>query len=308
MERRNIADGPVILIACMLTACGADTPAPITALDRPGGQAPLAAIATSAVVASLEGSNGTGGVDTEWGPQLSAAQATALTTPMARGAGAIANYIRETGSGRPIDIAALEPCGEPMYAGSLYRKPNGATPTYLLNAYGPKWLVTFCTNGVPEVSVSVAASATYLTLSPRGQVQFPAVSGMEFYVRGIPSEWEGGLPVSTTSAMRLAAQATGRKVSRVPELIAPPIDWIPHAVQWSIQLSDEASELGDAPLTGGPSSVLVGMRLDGIPAKGPSSIQVQRLDNSTPGTPPVPFAKSIEWYSATRIIRVGREN
>jgi hypothetical protein len=96
MNRYGLLVVSVFGIAGVLTACGAETPLPSTALDSQEGQAALAAVATPGVVAALERSNGTTEVDSEWGDQLSADQARALATPMARAGGAIANYIRET--------------------------------------------------------------------------------------------------------------------------------------------------------------------------------------------------------------------
>lgn len=221
----------------------------------------------------------------------------ALAIPVAQAARGIKNHLQENRGGLPVEFGSLAPCLDPVYAHSLYRDPSALDNRIERLRRSAQWIVTFCAGDVPQLSVSVSTLATDISREGN-KVRFPISAGGEFWIRGIPPEWEGGIPVSAATAATLASEATGRTVVGVPELLAPPFGIVPQAAQWRVRLEPIG---GGSTNSQGVGEVFVGMRLDGVPARGKDGVQVQVIDNADAADAgPTGFRTSVRWDRQTR--------
>jgi hypothetical protein len=236
-------------------------------------------------------------------PQLAAQDAAKLATVVARvGGPGIAGELRADRGGRAINFPVLRPCGRVLYANSLYSDPPENMRPADRNTYGPKWIVTMCAGDEPQLSVSVASLAADLRLKGNA-VLFPANPGNEFYMKGIPPDWEGGLAVGPESALKLAAEATGARAAAMPELIAPNPRWIPQMAQWRVRLSSTPTAPGSArpDQIANVGEVFVGLRLDGVTGPGHPLLVVQAqpaASNLRPDNPSLTYRTSLHWAKA----------
>lgn len=189
----------------------------------------------------------------------------------------------EAGHQGPINIADLKPCGPNYFAESPFVPPPVTVVSTYQNAAGPDWLIALCDEfGRAQVSVALAAGATYLTIQD-GQVIWasssPDVFGNEFHSVGAPSIWPGPLPAGPEQAVRLVYQATGRHVVAVPDLYLQDLTLaFPQAALWAVRL--EAPVRVQGATTGAvreTDTLFVGLLAGfaGLPGQyGPVSLQV----------------------------------
>jgi hypothetical protein len=173
------------------------------------------------------------------GREISEQQAVALATSLLRIFGPSGLTMYERDRGAKINLAALEPCSRAYYADTPYEPLAEGVFFPLRKLLGSWWLVSMCAPGeVPTISIAVSALATDVSLEP---TQFAVQAGNGTFVPyGIPVKVVGA-PIPPEMAVQLAAEATGKRVSRVPELVLPPYPWSPQAARWRIVL--------DAPVT-----------------------------------------------------------
>lgn len=235
-------------------------------------------------------------IDTTTAQQLAAEQATELAIPVARAARGIARTLQEDRGGLPVHFESLVPCQTPLYAHSIYQDPSSLPDRLTRLRQSAHWIITFCANGAPELSIAVSTMATDLQRNGN-TIAFPKRAGGEFYIKGIPPDWEGGIPVLAPSAIVRAARATGRQVTGVPELFAPASHLIPQAAQWRVRLAP--SKLLDSADTS-EEEVFAGLRLDGVPATGSNTVQVQRpITHGSTSETVLRFRPGFSWTMST---------
>jgi hypothetical protein len=208
-------------------------------------------------------------------PQLTAETASAIAVILGRGsAKGIARSLRADRGGRPVDFDDLVPCGPPRYARTLFDL-GAIRDEQERHLYGPKWLVALCANGEPQLSIAVSSLATDLAIQP-GLVRVPSDKGQAVHMKGIPPSWTDGLPITIHEAAAMVTRVTGKPATSAPTLVAPHPAWVPHAAQWHFRVSQGSA--GDNSGT----DLLVGLRLDGESAVGPSAVIVQALAADVP--------------------------
>ena len=211
----------------------------ITAPDRAALSASLTGAAASAldangnfVLAAPAGNSGHS--------ELSSADANRLATIWVRLFAPDIRRSLEEQHGSSINLHGLKVCGRTLYARSSFEPPRFVIPTPWLRPYGPWWFVTLCDGGQPSVSVAVSSWATDLTIS-KGAIVFPKVAGNEFFPLGIPAGHIGEFPSSPEDAASLVARKTGRRISRVPELVmGTTTSGPPQAARWMIAVDSNA--------------------------------------------------------------------
>lgn len=164
-----------------------------------------------------------------------------LAAPVAAQFGPLLLSYLQAGHGGAIDLSRLQVCGPTYYAESPYQPLPAAVPSAYQNAFGPSWVLLLCgQNGVPQVSVSVAAYATYLQLAGN-HVEWPPatadVYGNEILLVGALLSWRSGLPIEPEQAVRLAYQATGKRIIEIPHLYRrDPAFAFPQGAMWALRL------------------------------------------------------------------------
>jgi len=157
--------------------------------------------------------------------QITGEKAGALALGMARFNAPYNNSYYEARRGGPISYGKLRVCEPPLYAASPFERLDIDDPASaahpLQKALGPVWLVRLCAGEDPQMNVAVAAYSTDLELNKDGSIDFPAIGGNDFFAEAIPIGHIADELPSAESAVVLAATSTGRRVSGVPELVAP---------------------------------------------------------------------------------------
>lgn len=238
---------------------------------------------------------------------LSRERAVALAEAILPSARGIKGALRRDREGEPVAFDRLARCGSVYMASAGLETPTGA-PRHVANRLGPHWFVTFCADGEAQLSISVAARATDLTIDQHGTVIFPQRSGGEFWFRGLPRSTAGGLPIPPDMAVKMAAEATGQRVAGPVQLVMAGPGWIPQAAQWRVSLSD--TPIGDR-LSGSVSAkafreVYVGLRLDGVQARGKRTLAVQVPARPTAPASPLTSTSLTQPIPAFTVVEGGR--
>jgi hypothetical protein len=92
-----------------------------------------------------------------------------------------------------------------------------------LRGRGPYFMVRMQDGDEPVLTVAVSAHATDVQIVD-GRLVFPSVFGNEFAVAGNPIGSGFANPISPEAATMVAGDATGAKITKVPELRRP--DWL----------------------------------------------------------------------------------
>lgn len=173
--------------------------------------------------------------------ELPAAEALRLAAAWPKQFGRFIRPRLEQQHGARIDVDRLTPCGPPFYAASSFQPFPTSAFRGARFAFGSWWIVGLCdAGGAPTLSVAVAAGATDLRETD-GRIVFPAASGAEFVVLGIPASWEGALPFTPENAAERGGALARRRISRVPQLWAPdPRHAPPQGALWQITLETPA--------------------------------------------------------------------
>ncbi len=168
--------------------------------------------------------------------ELTASEAVNLASVWTRNYGPMTRGWLERTHGAAINFKTLKTCGRPLYARSAFNAPPQSIPSPFRRSHGPWWLVTFCDDGSPSVSVAVSAWATELTVQA-GMIRFPMVSGTEFVAIGIPLGHVGEYPMAPEMAIVMTAEQVGKRIAKVPELVTPlPTDGPPQLARWRLTL------------------------------------------------------------------------
>lgn len=138
--------------------------------------------------------------------------------------------------GSDVAYEALRMCGRAYYASSTYVDLPPTVNAQVRARFGPRWFVTMCTGSVPQVNVAVSALATH-------QVWEGALGGF-FVSRGIP-ESLSDLIMAPEEAARLVHEATGLKISGVPELVVPPLPSVPQLAKWRVSVGESIASRGE---------------------------------------------------------------
>ncbi len=141
------------------------------------------------------------------------------------------------GHGGPINFDRLRVCRQSVYAASSFEPADSTMPTFVRGEFGGWWLVALCEDDAVEISVAVEAIGTGLTLTDGRTGFLPDSNGGHFFAVGVPSWWDGPVPVSAEQAVVLAGLATGRRIDEVPQLIAPShLRGPPQVAVWQMSL------------------------------------------------------------------------
>jgi hypothetical protein len=172
--------------------------------------------------------------------ELTEAQAKALAAAYTRGVAPWLGAAWEHDRHGSIDFDKLTVCPRAYYASSVFDLSKGGSKT-LRERLGGQWIVTMCARGgAPMLSIAISALATDLHVI-NGQLVGPG--GGQFKAIGIPASLSS-VPITPESAVKIAAQAAGVSVTRVPELVLPPSSYVPQLAKWRITLESPVSVRG----------------------------------------------------------------
>lgn len=142
----------------------------------------------------------------------------------------------ESQRGSQINLAALQPCGEPLLAASRFEPLPPEVPLAFHIAYGSWWLFALCDDKGPAVSLAVSAAASHLRVV-QGRINLVPGSGSEFFSAGLPEDWAGPIPLSAASAAVTAAARSHQKIAALPTLVAAdPRHGAPQLAMWMLKL------------------------------------------------------------------------
>lgn len=235
----------MLLAACVcisLAGCGKDS-GTLPAAPRVDGPA-LDAVVTGAARSNLvNGSFVLSAMSSGETPEITATQAEALAMAWRTDFGPWVQGFLDEGHGGPVPLAQLTVCGKTLYVRSHYEMPPAtamADPVVAahVRGYGPWWLVSLCEpGGGTDVVLAVSAYATDLSVAD-GHIVVPRIGGNWFIPLGVRPD-EALLPTPEDAAVR-AAQATGRRISGVPELVMTA--WgVPQLAQWRLTVEAPAA-------------------------------------------------------------------
>jgi hypothetical protein len=196
--------------------------------------------------------------------ELSESQARTLATAYLALAGPMIRRSLEKDRGGPIEVKALRQCGRALYAASPFETLGSEVHGAYRRVFGSWWLVGFCdTGGGLQVSVAVSALATGVRLKD-GRIDFGTSDGNEFFTLGVPPEWESPAGLSPERAAVRIGNKTGKRITQVPELIAPhPQLAYPQGAVWRLRLESPVRARGNK--TGRastPTEVFAGLHQD----------------------------------------------
>ena len=149
----------------------------------------------------------------------------------------VGSWSRERGA--TVDLARLAPCGHAFYATSPYRALPANVSESRKRYFGPHWIVPICNGPSTEVVVSLSARATELQNS-----DFVPTSNEGLVSFGVPADIASRAPFTPETAVALAYQITGKRVSGVPVLIQAAAPDAPATSSWVVQLESPVSVRG----------------------------------------------------------------
>lgn len=141
----------------------------------------------------------------------------------------------------PVDVSSLRVCGRPYFAQTTFEPKAARIPRRWQRFYGPWWLIQLCNGaGQPHISLAISALVPTIAVAPDGRIKYDSADAEErFRMRGIPAHLRS-LPMAPEDAVSLIAEATGRKVVGVPELILPDREY-PQMARWRLVLDSAVS-------------------------------------------------------------------
>ena len=118
----------------------------------------------------------------------------------------------------PIDFLHLRLCGRTHYLLSVTTVPDA--PDYVVRYLAPQWVFPLCDRqGIPSLILEVPDAPPAISVSVDGRLTFAPVNGNDWLPQGIPPGVEEGLALTPEQAVAFAAQVSGRRVTRVPEML-----------------------------------------------------------------------------------------
>jgi hypothetical protein len=130
----------------------------------------------------------------------------------------------ERAHGAPVDLSSLKADPEVLFVETSYERfPDGYIRTER-NYFGPYYLVTFRSRGIPVVTSAVSAYAVELDVDETGRLRIGNdAGGNAFATRGIPLDSTQRNPpprISAEQAVELVGRRTGARTARTPRLAA----------------------------------------------------------------------------------------
>ena len=171
-------------------------------------------------------------------PTISAEEALGLAEEFLRGQGQYVHRQLERQHGARIDLGQLVADPRVLVAQTPYEVVHPPLSNPSRKHLGSYYLVTFEQHGVPAVLLAVSALATDIEIVD-GAPHYHGDEGMrgnEFRWTGIPRGGHG-IPLSPERAARMAADATGAKISAPPSFHRRGANYAPYLGFWRLQLS-----------------------------------------------------------------------
>ena len=196
----------------------------------------------------------------------------------------------ERDRGASIDVKSVTVCPRIFYAESAFEDLPSEVPGVYHRLYGPWWLATLCSpGGESVVALGISAYATELGIEA-GKLTYPAISGGEFRVVGIPPGEDNRLPITPEAAVRRAAGMANRRITAIPRLLLRlPGSAYPQLAQWHLTLDSDAQlEIAGTPGTVRGKEIFVGAEYRAQPS-------VTRANSSQPD------AVEVQWRPSPRI-------
>jgi hypothetical protein len=158
--------------------------------------------------------------------------------------------------GAMIPFADLRDCHSAVFAQSAYGLISDTIPRWMVNAYGPYWLVRLCAPS-GDIPIVVAVSVTSEFSVVDGQLEPPlsaATMGNEFRTVATPPGTSPFrlFPLEPEAAVAFAFRKTGRRVSEVPAIIQRVADYgrpdpfYAHFGFWHLTLGSSVHGVGEA--------------------------------------------------------------
>lgn len=151
--------------------------------------------------------------------------------------GPIWRHAWEEDRGKRLDLAELAVAPRIYYAQSPYGPvPPGFHPA-VRTLHGPYYVVCITERSTLVVLMAVSALNTGVTVDSTGRIHLPPHHGNEFIHVGVPTRFDGQVPVTAEEAVVRVATATGQMVSSVPELVLQNRRVMPIFALWKVAIS-----------------------------------------------------------------------
>jgi hypothetical protein len=138
--------------------------------------------------------------------------------------------------GEPIVVGELSLCDRTYYASRTYLELSDTNPRFARRPFGPYWMVSFCgRDGRSAIILAVSAYNDDVSITD-GAIHFgTGITGGEFSSYAVPHRFDRFV-ISPETAVRLAFEATGRRVVSVPTLHMPPRPIQQIFAKWRVEL------------------------------------------------------------------------
>ena len=226
------------LLAAVLAACGGDasplSPDSIVDAKYVAGEA-LAALQRNGEIRLPD-------LHATDGSEVSEVRAFDLARAFMHDYGDLALEQYEVDRGASIDLAALRTCPRAFYVTGSYDVNAGEVSDIGRRYIGAHWLVSFCNHdGAPIISISLSARAVDVTIQhPPNELPAP---GSNFFSAGIPIAVTA-VPPSPESVIKAVAVLTGKRVTKIPQLIPAHIPFSAQVAKWRITIEDSVNIRG----------------------------------------------------------------
>jgi hypothetical protein len=191
------------------------------------------------------------------GPTITEADAARLATARMQGFTSYKEFPRnfrgerlslyERDRGDLIDFKALRAGPRVYLAESPYEPVPGTWPEHVLEVLEPRYLVPlYSAEGFETLVVSVPARDMRYAVDADGQIRAGPSGSLRLTTTALPAGAEYDVPLSPECAVRVVAEATGRRVVNVPELVQGGRPEHPVLARWRLVLDAPVSLRGDS--------------------------------------------------------------
>lgn len=226
-----------VVAACVLASCDG-SPTGLSLDANPD----IRALVTGAAADSL-GADGRFRIDPdvaasrEGMPVVTADRARELAAAFAKSFGPAFHpyWVKERGGS--INLGALAPSVRvfPMHTAYGSVPTVGCHPSYV-RSFGSYYLLTLDAGSSQNVRLGVSAQTTLYSVSPIGGLVEPSRTGSDFDSDGVRVDGKGRILLTPEQAVALAAGATGRMATTVPQLFGRGVLWVSTAALWRVTL------------------------------------------------------------------------
>lgn len=183
------------------------------------------------------------------GSEVTRLQAVALARAYVKTHGPSLGGLLELQRGARVAVDKLRDCGRPVYAASPFEASPVNAPGFVRRALGSWWIVPFCeAEEQPAALIAVSAhNIGNLTIGSDGKLLNTNVQdgGTDILFQGVVVNETEPLVITPERAARYAADASGRRVAFVPDLISPSFrEGDPFAAHWHLKLESPARVRG----------------------------------------------------------------